>query len=239
MNFRFPITCCDGFYEDPDVVREYALSLDYENKPGVYPGFRSDMLSELNEEFCFKAVNKMLSMFDDFDPEGNDNQFVCTTCFQKIWPYSENKDDTVNNGWIHFDGNTIVAAVVYLDPNPTVDSGTSMYFPLENYEDFSDEELTDIRNTRRKITSTAKPSDQELLNKYEKYLIKNNSRFEKTLEIKNRYNRMIAYDGQQYHAQSSYWSEHEEFRLTQVFFLDEMIVPQNCIPKTKCERYGI
>ena len=239
MNFRFPITCCDGFYEDPDVVREYALSLDYENKPGVYPGFRSDMLSELNEEFCFKAVNKMLSMFDDFDPEGNDNQFVFTTWFQKIWPYSENKDDTVNNGWIHLDGNTIVAAVVYLDPNPTVDSGTSMFKPKKDFVNFGDAEVEDVKETRIQINSSYKPSNKELIEKYEKYLVTNNSHFEKTLEVKNQYNRLIAYDGQQYHAQSSYWSEHEEFRLTQVFFLNEMIAPQNCIPKTKCERYGI
>lgn len=237
MKFGFPITCCDDFYEDPDTVREFALSLDYEKKPGIYPGLRSEMLSKLNEEFSFKSVNKMLSMFDDFDKPGY--EFVCTTCFQKIWPFSDNKDDTINNGWIHFDGNTIVAAVVYLDPNPTVDSGTSMFKPKKDFVDFGDAEVEDVKETRTQINSSYKPSDKELIEKYEKYLIKNNSHFEKTLEVKNQYNRLIAYDGQQYHAQSSYWSDHEEFRLTQVFFLNDMIAPQNCMPKTKCERYGI
>ena len=240
MNYRFPITCCDGFYEDPDAVREFALSLDYEKKPGVYPGLRSEMISKLSLEFHLMSVKKMLSMFDDFDSKGDNNQFDCVSCFQKIWPFSENKDDVLNDGWVHFDGNTIAAAVVYLDPNPTPDSGTSMYFPsLENYEYFSDEVTEDIRNTRIQIHSTHKPSDQKLIKKYEKYLIKNNSRFEKTLEVKNRYNRMIAYDGQQYHAQSSYWSDNEDFRLTQVFFINGMSAPEECIPKNKCERYGI
>ncbi len=237
MKFEFPITCCDDFYEDPDTVREFALSLDYEKKPGVYPGLRSEMLSMINEEFYYKSVNKMLSMFDDFDKSGY--EFKCTTCFQKIWPFSENKDDTINNGWIHFDGNTVVAAVVYLDPNPTIDSGTSMFKPKKDFVDFGDVEIQEVRKTRREINSVHKPSDKGLIKKYENYLIKNNSHFEKTLEVKNQYNRLIAYDGMQYHAQSSYWSEHDEFRLTQVFFLSEMIAPQTCIPKNKCERYGI
>ena len=237
MKFGFPISCCDDFYEDPDAVREFALSLEYEKKPGVYPGLRSEMLSKINEEFHYKSVNKMLSMFDDFDKP--DYQFECISCFQKIWPFSENKDDTINNGWIHFDGNTIAAAVVYLDPNPTIDSGTSMFKPKKDFVDFGDVEIEDVKKTRIEINSVHKPSDKELIKKYEKYLIKNNSHFEKTLEVKNQYNRLIAYDGREYHAQSSYWSEHEEFRLTQVFFLSEMIAPQICIPKTKCERYGI
>ena len=32
----YPVTVCDNFYEDPDSVREFALSLDYTNNCLLY-----------------------------------------------------------------------------------------------------------------------------------------------------------------------------------------------------------
>ena len=55
----------------------------------------------------------------------------------------------------------------------------------------------------------------------------NNSHFHKTMEVKNSYNRMITYDGSEFHAQSSFYSEN--FRLTQVFFIDELIIPDRML----------
>ena len=42
---RFPISCYDNFYEDPDYIRKFALSLDYSFTSGSFPGCRSDCLS--------------------------------------------------------------------------------------------------------------------------------------------------------------------------------------------------
>ena len=38
---KFPITCYDNFYENPDYIREFALSLDYSPESGTFPGVRS------------------------------------------------------------------------------------------------------------------------------------------------------------------------------------------------------
>ena len=57
------------------------------------------------------------------------------------------------------------------------------------------------------------------------------------MEVKNCYNRMIAYDASEFHAQSSFYTD--DFRLTQVFFIDKMNAPMDKIPQNKCERYGI
>lgn len=36
---RYPALVVDGFYREPDHVRELALSLRYQNPPGLYPGY--------------------------------------------------------------------------------------------------------------------------------------------------------------------------------------------------------
>ena len=61
-----------------------------------------------------------------------------------------------------------------------------------------------------------------------------------TIEVKNRYNRVIVYDGKQWHGQSNYWMPNEDdFRLAQVFFFYEMNIPKILVPKVRCESYGI
>ena len=46
-----PTSCVDDFYEDPDSIREYALSLDYKKEKGNYPGVRTKDLSYINKDF--------------------------------------------------------------------------------------------------------------------------------------------------------------------------------------------
>ena len=46
-----PTSCVDDFYEDPDSIREYALSLDYKKQKGNYPGVRTKDLSSINKDF--------------------------------------------------------------------------------------------------------------------------------------------------------------------------------------------
>ena len=63
--------------------------------------------------------------------------------------------------------------------------------------------------------------------------------YELTLEIKNKYNRMIAYDGDQWHGQSTYWMDNEDCRLTQVYFVEQLNCVRQKLPHVRCERYGI
>ena len=61
-----------------------------------------------------------------------------------------------------------------------------------------------------------------------------------TVEVKNKYNRVIIYSGTQWHGQSNYWMPNEDdFRLAQVFFFYEMKIPNILAPKVRCESYGI
>ena len=53
-----PTSCVDDFYNDPHKVRDLALSLDYSNEDGNYPGVRSKSLHEIDpyffDNFCKK-----------------------------------------------------------------------------------------------------------------------------------------------------------------------------------------
>ena len=47
--------------------------------------------------------------------------------FQKIKPFHKDKDHWANKGFIHLDGNSLLAGLVYLNKNPDPDSGTSFF----------------------------------------------------------------------------------------------------------------
>jgi hypothetical protein len=47
---------------------------------------------------------------------------------------------------------------------------------------------------------------------------------EKTIEVKNQYNRLIFYDGSNLHTQTNYWMPNDEERLTLVFFISKIEV---------------
>ena len=104
----------DGFYADPDSVREYALSQDFSIK-GNYPGARTSSLSHLDNEWFFRLKEYMEELIHKeitYWPDGYNTAFQYTT-----------KDSTT---WAHHD-QTQWAAVVYLTPNAPLSSGTGVY----------------------------------------------------------------------------------------------------------------
>ena len=107
-------TIIDNFYADPDSVRGYALSQEF-NVSGNYPGLRTSPCTndggyidsiKLSLE---KIIGKTITNF----PLDNYN-----TSFQ----YTTEDSKT----WIHHDAMSY-AAVLYLTPNAPLDSGTAIY----------------------------------------------------------------------------------------------------------------
>jgi len=240
MRFHFPSLCFNDFYKDPDKVRDFALSLDgYTNKYGAHPGLRCKMLSEYDSDFYRQSVDKFMSLFDDWGGAGA--SFNCSTSFQKIHRYSSDPNDPVNQGWIHTDGIVDIAGVVYLDPEPVSDNGTSFYhqkgddFKFNNVLEGDTPEYERIMGTSD--NNFCKIDD---IDWYRENIVKNNEQFELTMEVKNCYNRCIAYSGQQLHGQSNYWmSNEDDFRLAQVFFVFNLKLPSNFITSSRLDRYAI
>ena len=225
---RFPTVCYDGFYKDPEKVVDFALSLDYYSDVGRYPGCRTKCLSTIDMDFAHESINKVLSMFGDFD---DPNVIMdAETAFHKTWRFSTDPCSPANDGWIHKDG-ALLAAVVYLSKNPDPNSGTAIFKRRFG------EELPILPDVSNEVLGMKNEVDVNSLKEYERTIVENNKPFDVQAEIKNAYNRVICYDGKMSHAPSNFWRDDEDFRLTQVFFIDDIHCSINNIPSVRCNRY--
>ena len=218
-----PISCVDHFYEDPHAIREYALSLDYPDNDGNFPGSRTKCLDHYSVDLFQTTMNKILSLF--FDGEF---KWHGTLQFQKIYPFHDDPNHILNQGEIHVDSNKSLAGLIYLNPNPRRDCGTSMHQIKDENKDYS----------LAKLPAKSKCYKDGNCEEFEKEIQKNNSKFEKMLEVKNVFNRLVAYDTSVPHSQTNMYMGKDDFRLTQVFFFDRIEVT-NPGPLDRYKRYEI
>ncbi len=106
------IIVIDGFYEDPNKIREHALGMDF-TVEGNYPGHRTMPLTEGGvREFLEATLN--IKIDETF---WNESDYTGT--FQYVTQGT--------NTWIHADKHTDWSCLVYLHPYPAKNSGTSFY----------------------------------------------------------------------------------------------------------------
>lgn len=178
------ILIIDNFYENPDEVREFALSLDF-NIEGNYPGNRTSAMVDEDwrdyiKEYLESIINRRITVF----PYEYNTAFQLTTETSKTW--------------IHHDAMSY-AGVVYLTPNPSLDSGTGIY--------------------RHKETGIMKHSEGERdFNKE----VTEESDWELVAEAKNVYNRLVIYDSMYYHKSvvPGFGTDKNTGRLFQTFFFE-------------------
>lgn len=203
----FPTICIDNFYKNPDEIRDFALSLTYENDPtnsGRYPGKRTKPLHEIDKVFFNKFCEKIMSIYFDFSKSRVD--WNIATAFQKIDMYHESRYDLRNSGWIHQDNEVLVSGVIYLNKSADLNSGTSI-FKLK-----SGNKAKNCQTIKNKFYKSG------LDENYDEEFLDHKNEFEETINYKNIYNRMISFDALQYHGVNSFYTG-EEPRLTQVFFV--------------------
>lgn len=207
---NFPALCIDNFYNNPDEVRNFALSLDYKKQPGNYPGERSELLHEVNPEFFSMFCEKLFSVFYNFNSDYI--EWNVASSFQKIYPYSEDRNSPLNSGWYHEDSGSVAAGVIYLNPNSNLDAGTTIG-KVENSEiDYDDYSYRNRFYAGEDIDKL----------EYQRKVLNHNSKFNKTLEFKNVYNRLILYDTAYLHKETNFLANDYEPRLTQIFFIDRL-----------------
>lgn len=204
----FPITCVDNFFQDPDAVRELALSLPYDKKEGNYPGVRTKPLHEIAPDYFQFFCRRLFGLFYDYR-KFNNVDWVVSTTFQKIEPFEGS--DAANVGWIHKDKTCLFAGIIYLTPNANPDSGTSIFKPKKV-------NCVPINILERNEMFATNKGDERT----EKALKENNERFIETVRFQNMYNRLVSYGGENYHGVNSYCTKTEP-RLTQVFFVKNVI----------------
>ena len=237
---NFPISIYDDFYDDPEEIRKVALEMEFSSQRGVNPHLRTNCLSTVNPELHYKCVHKFLSIYGDFDIP--DVQWHCQCFFQKSWRFSSDIDDPINQGWIHSDDGVYLAGIAYLSHNTPLDTGTSFYRKKDSNKsepknmeyDFFQVLGTDEENLDQPR------SNIESISRFRNLISDHNDSFTHIAESKNVYNRMIAYDSSIFHAQSNYWMPNDDdYRLIQLFFVDQLISPNHNFPISRCNRYAI
>jgi hypothetical protein len=215
---EFPSVCVDNFFENPDLIRDYALSLPYNPTPkGMWPGFRTIEMSKFNprlQEFLF---GKILSCYYDLKVDTvswKDSEIT----FTKIPHLGRNKDSVLNQGWIHTDEYMDFAGLIYLTPNAYLESGTSLYNLKEEYSQIQDDAA---RQPAKEFFYLGNKIDENI---YKRELDKTMERFYEKTRFFNIYNRMICYDAHEYHRPNNMYAAENEDRLTLVFFLKGITV---------------
>ena len=198
---RYPINIIDDFFEDPDAIVELASSVDYCDSDPAWPGKRSAHLQEINSRFFNYFVDKVFSAFG-LAPSGAE----IDATFQKIIPFSKDKWDIKNRGWIHIDPNDIIfAGIVYLNKNADKDTGTSIYkakkgcFPLHT------------PSIKKELYKGEDVNDDDYTQQYNEYT----DQFEETVKVDNIYNRFLSFPSTALHGVRTCGTEE---RLTIPFF---------------------
>lgn len=135
----------DGFFQDPDKIREYALQQTYftsQNDPNNanYPGYRSDFLSALNNNLFKEFAD---SLYDMLGLETSHSSYI-----HSFFQYTTEAD---GNSWVHRDTlyfNPTHVGLVYLTPYPKLNSGTILYTPNDpgEYDKSPDQNSGDVKD---------------------------------------------------------------------------------------------
>lgn len=212
MNKLFPTIIVDNFLDDPDYVRDRALKMEFIPTNGTYPGKRTFSLNEIDSELFNTLSQKFFAVHYDFL---NPVEWNLSVYFQLIEPFSNDKQNSFNHGWIHRDYNKILAGVLYLTPDADPDSGTSLFKPKTSENEV---ELLEDEQSERNDLYNNKIVDLE---SYTKRLHSFNSNFIETVCVKNIYNRLISFDSNEWHGANNFHTGTES-RLTLVYFVDSI-----------------
>lgn len=221
----FPVTVVDDFFDDPIEVKNFAESVEY-NVPGEtnHPGVVSkNKISDLHLQMANWIQNKVMRIF--YHPE-SDLGWNIDMEFQKISPYNfDNQFHILNRGIPHIDSTANViflAGLIYLNENPSPDTGTSIFCKKKGCQFYMvPEELIQLSRKYHSISDST-----EFVCAAEKHL----SMFDETVRIQAKFNRLVIYSADDYHAQTTYGVKGGPDRLTLRFFISNIACDDQSMP---------
>ena len=197
----FPNLCVDNFFDHPDDLVTFANTLSYSpDNTGHWPGVRCPSLNEINYNLYNKICTKILALY--YPDSIKSLAYRSSLYFQKI------PDNLKYDGWVHTDDTVEMTALIYLSKH--LNSGTSIY-KAKNLDAV-------IKNGESKWAYLRGENIPE--KKIKKAKEENNNQFYKTIEYNSIYNRIITFDGSQYHAAETFNNKSEDGseRLTLICF---------------------
>lgn len=199
----WPTLSVDNFFNDPIKVKKFALSLNYNSdKEGRWPGQRTISTEFIDKEFYLMVIKKIFAILYPMNTTGF--RWSASQYFQKI------SNSFTEKGWVHQDLEYEFTAIIYLSEHENC--GTSIYMPKKFDNtiinlDKKFEAYTDINNIKNK----------------NKYLEENNQRFEKSITVNSKFNRLMIFDGSHYHAAEKFIENNIiEDRLTLITFFNDI-----------------
>ena len=250
----FPTVVVDDFFSDPDDVVKFGHSLGLKDYVLGYPGRRTHSLNKTHPSFANALMKKIFSVYFS-DP----SKVSCETAsitFQLIPKFSENKEDSRNAGWVHKDAHGVrscrnkLSGVIYLTPNSQLKTGTSIFNVKKECEPYlsgyNNLDMNQIpmkswfQEHRAQALHASYSGAFDLLLQQEFNLNREeiskdkekwNGYFEPSTVVGNIYNRVILFDGNEYHSANNYYHENEGERFFIVFFLDN--IKGDILPKRR------
>ena len=211
-NYIIPTTVVDNFFDNPRMVREFAEKQTYaKDEFNQWPGERTESIHKLNPDFFSNTVNKFLRIFY---PDSVHTEWSGFGFFQRI-------SNVYDQGWIHVDG-TVITGIVYLNEDSNPKAGTTIYQPKTLGEQ--------MLHVDKRTEANAFPEKSK---EYRNYREENASQFEESIVLKNKFNRLVAFDSHLYHAGNDFANEDQSNRLTMVFFLDKLYTDAFPLQRTK------
>jgi hypothetical protein len=206
MDLYPTVTIVENFYENPDLIREFALKQKFsychelKNIDYVYPGCRTKELFDLDKNLCEKVCKKLVSIFHN--TQYDHMRWAISTSFQVV-------EAKFERGVLHQDTNTIFAGVIYLTPDAPIASGTSLFKPNKS---FNEEKYQTALKQNDINFKTNRPVSTEY-----------HSMFDETVRVNNVYNTLIIFNAQTYHAANDFFGDSlKNGRMAQVFFINKI-----------------
>jgi hypothetical protein len=199
----------DNFLPYPTVVREWAINQKYYtakefsekyNQHTDWPGRRTEHVVDLDKDYA----NVVLSQISNIAQKsfGLTNNMSIRSYFQLTL-------ESDGDSWVHQDNDIDLAGILYLNPNPPVNSGTTIYHCKNEAYWQSFMSTTEGYETLKSINRI---DNSELYNHL----------FNPIDDIGNVFNRLILYPGITYHKSNDYFGDSiKNGRLTQVFFMKQ------------------
>ena len=212
-NYMFPTTIVDNFFDDPTLIRNFALAQEFFPDPDhKWPGLRTDFLHILDPKFFGNTMQQFLLLFY---PAGSECSFSASAQFQLV-------PKEYDQGWVHLDG-ALVTGIIYLNDEHIPNSGTTIYRPK-----YPGTGLIHGDKIEESFKNPDRTAD------FEKFRKENNDQFEESIVVKNKFNRLVAFDSHLYHAAGDFKTgESDTSRLTLVFFINKLVVDHYPIQRIK------
>jgi len=202
---QWPTLIVDNFFEDPNAVVKLSKTFKYDRAENhKWPGTRTLPMHTVDKNFFLWSTKKIMALLYPMNLETV--RWEAAQQFQRV-PFNTHGEE----GWVHIDTDYELTTIIYLSHHPQ--SGTCLY---EGKHFGPLPEVLKYRKEKERFIKELK--DRKRM---EKYKNKNNSNFHKKIELFSNFNRLVLFDGHNWHAARNSSADKSE-RLTLITFFKDI-----------------